>query len=133
MAMDKNLLNISAIEDFMYGLLDKNVSKNTFCSSFPSNINSTWTDFVVIDCSTTINDFNARGGGIVSVFLYPAKNKADGSKNVATISSLTKKLNECISNNVNPHYGINRVGSASDYDTTRNLYFDVVLLNINIF
>jgi hypothetical protein len=131
--MDKDKLNISAIETFFNGLLDGNVSNNTFFGGLPAAIQSTWSDMVVVDCSTSISDMNAYGSGVVSILLYPAKNRPDGSKDTATCSRLAKALNVAIKNNTSKDYQIKRMGMTSGYDTARKLYHDVVFVRISIY
>lgn len=131
--MYKDNFNISAIETFFNSLLDEKVSSNTFFGGLPNTIQSTWKDMVVVDCASTIRDMNGYGSGVVSILLYPAKNRTDGSKDTATISRLTKALNVAIESNTSKIYQISRMGSMSDYDSTRKIYYDIVFLNLTIF
>lgn len=131
--MDRNLLNISAIEDFFRTLLYKKVSDNIFFGNPPTTIDIAWTDFVVVDVSSTIRDMDAYGTGVVSVLLYSSKNMSNGSKNRAVINSLETKLNTAISENTNSHYVINKMGGMGDYDATTKLYYNVVFINLSIF
>lgn len=128
--MDAELMNISKIETFFNDLLDNNVSENTFFSDLPKSINQKWKDMVVVDCDD-IRDLNAFGSGNVYVFLY-AKTMSDGTKPVKTLSMLETNLNECIKSNKDEHYKISRARSYSDFDEQRNLYVNVVILNLII-
>lgn len=105
--MDKNLLNISTIETFFNELLDEKVSSNTFFTTVPTNIDTTWSDLVVIDCANSIQDLNAYGVGTVLVWLY-AKPFSNGRKNVAVMSKLEKALNEALENNKNASYAVSK-------------------------
>lgn len=129
--MDKNLMNISKIESFMNSLIDNKVSNNTFFTDLPPTINASWTDMVVVDCSNAISDMDGYGKGQILVFLY-AKPLASGAKNVATLSSMEQKLNECINSNSSKTYIINRANTYTDYDEERNLHCNIVVLNILI-
>ena len=106
--MDKNLLNISTIETFFNELLDEKVSSNTFFTTVPTNIDTTWSDLVVIDCANSIQDLNAYGVGTVLVWLY-AKPFSNGRKNVAVMSKLEKALNEALENNKNASYTVSKI------------------------
>ena len=59
--MDKDILNISAIETFFNSLLDDKVSNNTFFTTLPTTLDESWEDIVVVDCSNSIQDLNAYG------------------------------------------------------------------------
>lgn len=128
--MDKNLLNISAIEDFFRKLLYNNVSKNIYFGNIPQAIQSSWTDFVVVDIASTIKDYDAMGKGVVSILLYSSKNLSNGSKNRSILNTLETKLNDVINKNTDTHYTINRMGGYGDYDSTCKLYYNVVFLNL---
>ena len=127
--MDKNLMNISKIETFFNGLLDEKVSKNTFFTDLPPTIKAEWDSMVVVDCANAISDLNACGKGTVLIFLY-AKPLSTGMKNVAKMSELEKKLNECLASNDSKTYIINRANTYSDYDENRNLHCNIVVLNL---
>lgn len=131
--MDRNLLNTSEIENFFRALLYKKVSDNIFFGNAPTAIDSSWTDFVVVDVSSTIRDMDAYGTGVVSVLLFSSKNMSNGSKNRAVLTSLETKLNTAISGNTDSHYIINKMGGMGDYDATTKLYYNVVFINLSIF
>lgn len=122
-------MNISKIESFFNTLIDNKVSHNTFFTDLPSTIKQEWTDMVVVDCANAISDLNAFGKGTVLIFLY-AKPLSTGMKNVAKMSELEKKLNECISSNTSKTYIINRANTYADYDEERNLHCNIVDLNL---
>lgn len=131
--MDKNKMNVSSVENFFYELLNGNVSNQVFRGGLPTAIQSTWNDMVVIDCSSSIRDMNSYGVGVVSILLYPSKNKGNGSKNIEVLDALDDKLNQAIEANTNNSYSINRAGNMAEYDTTRKLYYNVVFLNVKIY
>lgn len=129
--MDKDLMNISKIETFFNTLLDNKVSENTFFTELPPTISSSWKDMVVVDCGDSITDMDGYGKGTVMIFLY-AKPLSNGAKNVSVLSSMEKKLNECIKNNTSKTYIVNRGKTYTDYDEERNLHCNVVVLNLTI-
>lgn len=128
--MDKNLINISKIETFFNALLDNKVSENTFFTSLP-DIKTEWQEIVVVDLAKSIEDMNAYGRGVVLVYLY-AKPLSTGGKNVAKISEMEKKLNECISSNTDEHYKITRKSTYTDYDENKNLHCNIVEIDLII-
>lgn len=129
--MDKNIMNISKIETYLNSLLDNKVSDNTFFTDLPPAIKQDWKDMVVVDFPTSITDLNAYGSGKVLIFLY-AKPKADGTKNVAVMSQMETKLNECLASATNEHYKLVREGTYADYDEPKNLHCNIVELNLII-
>lgn len=130
--MNKQSLNISQIEAYLYSILDDKVSNNTYAGTLPDTIQTGWTDMCLIDVSTEIRDRDAYGVGAVLVWLY-ARPLANGAKNVAKMSELENKLNEVIEGASNSTYHINRRATYSDYDSTRKWHCNIVELNIRIF
>lgn len=129
--MDKDLMNISKVETFFNTLLDNKVSDNTFFTDLPPTINQEWNDIVVVDCGNAIYDMNAYGRGDVLIWLY-AKPMSSGAKNVKILSQMETRLNECISSNTDKHYKISRGETYSDYDEQRNLFVNIIVLNLII-
>ena len=129
--MDKNLLNISTIETFFNELLDEKVSSNTFFTTVPTNIDTTWSDLVVIDCANSIQDLNAYGVGTVLVWLY-AKPFSNGRKNVAVMSKLEKALNEALENNKNASYAVSKKGTFVDFDSDAKMHCNIVEIQLLI-
>lgn len=129
--MNKNNLNISNIETFLYGAIKDNVSDNTFAGTFPDTIDSGWDDMCLIDCGSAISDLDALGGGVVLIWLY-AKPLLDGTKNVGKMQQLEERLNGVIENTFNANYKINRRNTYADYDTNRKWHCNIVELNIVI-
>ena len=110
--MNKDNLNISKIETYLAGIIDNVVSDNTYAGTLPTTINSAWSDMVLI-------------------WLY-AKPRTDGTKNVALMSQLEKKLNEVIGAADDRHYIISRRDTFTDYDDARKWHCNIVELNITI-
>lgn len=129
--MDSNLVNISKIETFFNALLDNKVSDNTFFTVLPPVIEQEWTDMVVVDCGNAISDLNAFGSGNVLVWIY-GKPMSTGAKPVKRMSQLETKLNERIAANTDEHYVISRRETYADYDDARNLFVNIVVLNLLI-
>lgn len=129
--MDSNYLNISKIETYIVGIIDNVVSDNTFAGTLPTTINAAWSNMVLVDCVNAIGDLDALGKGVVLVWLY-AKPRTDGTKNVALMSKLEKKLNDVINAANDRHYIISRRDTYSEYDEARKWHCNIVELNITI-
>lgn len=129
--MNKNNLNISKIETYLYGIMDNVVSNNTYAGTLPDTIQSSWADMCLIDCATAISDLNAYGSGVVLIWLY-AKPRLNGTKDTATMSKLEQRLNDVIKSASNATYHINRRNTYSDYDADRKWHCNIVELNILI-
>lgn len=130
--MNKDNLNISQIESYLYSIIDNKVSDNTYAGTLPDTIQSDWKDMCLIDVGTDIIDKDAYGVGAVLVWLY-ARPLANGAKNVAKMSELENKLNEVIEGASDSTYHINRRATYSDYDSERKWHCNIVELNIRIF
>lgn len=129
--MNKEYMNISKIETYLAGIIDNVVSNNTYAGTLPTTINAAWSDMVLIDCANAIADMEAYGRGVVLIWLY-AKPRTDGTKNVALMSQLEKKLNEVIGAADDRHYIISRRDTFTDYDDARKWHCNIVELNITI-
>lgn len=129
--MNKDKINISKIETYLYSIMDNVISENTYAGTLPDTIQSKWSDMCLIDCANAIRDMDAYGSGVVLIWLY-ARPRLDGTKNTATMSALEKKLNEVISNASSDTYQISRGSIYSDYDTNRKWHCNIVELNILI-
>lgn len=129
--MNKDNLNISKIETYLYSIMKGVVSNNTYAGTLPDTIQSSWNDMCLIDCATAIDDMNAYGQGTILIWLY-AKPRANGTKNTTTMSKLEQKLNDVIKSASNTSYHINRRNTYSDYDTDRKWHCNIVELNILI-
>lgn len=129
--MDKDILNISAIETFFNSLLDDKVSNNTFFTTLPTTLDESWEDIVVVDCSNSIQDLNAYGTGVVLVWLY-AKPMINGRKNVKVMSRLEKALNEALKNNTSKDYKVSRRGSFADFDSDAKMHCNIIEVQLLI-
>ena len=129
--MDNDLMNISKIETFFNSLLDNKLSDNTFFTFLPPTIKQEWSDIVLVDIPNAIRDLNAYGSGMVLVYLF-AKPMSNGVKPVAKLSSMEKKLNEVIASSKDEHYIISRANTYTDYDEQRNMFCNIVEINLVI-
>ena len=130
--MDKNNLNISRVEDYLYRLLKSKVSDNLYVGTLPDTTDSKWTDMCLIDCANGFKDYDAFGKGTVLIWLY-VKPLSNGQKNAKTMNKLELGLNEAISQSDSKIYKINRGNVYSDYDTNRKWHCNIVELNILIY
>lgn len=131
MILNENM-NISNIESFLEGIIRGVVSDNVFVGTLPTTIKREWNDMCLVTCSNAISDMEAKGMGIVFIWLY-AKPNSDGTKNVAKMLDLETRMNSVIQNNQSPIYAINRRATYTEYDDARKWHCNVVELNIQIF
>ena len=123
---------VSRVENFVYRLVKgAGLSSNVFVSTLPVTIKSEWADMVLIDVGKGDN-LNAYRRFSVNVYLY-AKGKGDlQTKNVNVIDAMEEKLLQAIQDCSDNHYNPNINWSDSDYDSTRNLHFNVVNLTVKV-
>ena len=123
---------VSRVENFVYRLVKgAGLSSNVFVSTLPVTIKSEWADMVLIDVGKGDN-LNAYRRFSVNVYLY-AKGKGDlQTKNVNVIDAMEEKLLQTIQDCSDNHYHPNINWSDSDYDSTRNLHFNVVNLTVKV-
>ena len=123
---------VSRVENFVYRLVKgAGLSSNVFVSTLPVTIKSEWADMVLIDVGKGEN-FDAYRRFSVNVYLY-AKGKGDlQTKNVNVIDAMEEKLLQAIQDCSDNHYHPNINWSDSDYDSTRNLHFNVVNLTVKV-
>ena len=123
---------VSRVENFVYRLVKgAGLSSNVFVSTLPVTIKSEWSDMVLIDVGKGDN-LNAYRRFSVNVYLY-AKGKGDlQTKNVNVIDAMEEKLLQSIQDCSDNHYHPNINWSDSDYDSTRNLHFNVVNLTVKV-
>lgn len=123
---------VSRVENFVYRLVKgAGLSSNVFVSTLPITIKSEWADMVLIDVGKGDN-LNAYRRFSVNVYLY-AKGKGDlQTKNVNVIDAMEEKLLQAIQDCSDNHYHPNINWSDSDYDSTRNLHFNVVNLTVKV-
>ena len=123
---------VSRVENFVYRLVKgAKLSSNVFVSTLPVTIKSEWADMVLIDVGKGDN-LNAYRRFSVNVYLY-AKGKGDlQTKNVNVIDAMEEKLLQAISDSKDNNYTPTVNWSDSDYDSTRNLHFNVVNLTVKV-
>lgn len=123
---------VSRVENFVYRLVKgAKLSSNIFVSTLPVTIKSEWADMVLIDVGKGDN-LNAYRRFSVNVYLY-AKGKGDlQTKNVNVIDAMEEKLLQAVSDSKDNNYTPTVNWSDSDYDSTRNLHFNVVNLTVKV-
>ena len=122
---------VSRVENFVFHLVNEaGLSKNIFVSP-PVTIKSEWANMVLIDVGKGEN-FDAYRKFSVNVYLY-AKGKGDlQTKNVNVIDAMEEKLLQAVSDCKDNNYTPTVNWSDSDYDSTRNLHFNVVNLTVKV-
>ena len=123
---------VSRVENFVYRLVKgAGLSSNVFVSTLPVTIKSEWADMVLIDVGKGDN-LNAYRRFSVNVYLY-AKGKGDlQTKNVNVIDAMEEKLLQAVLDSKDNNYTPTVNWSDSDYDSTRNLHFNVVNLTVKV-
>ena len=123
---------VSRVENFVYRLVKgAGLSSNVFVSTLPVTIKSEWADMVLIDVGKGDN-LNAYRRFSVNVYLY-AKGKGDlQTKNVNVIDAMEEKLLQAVSDSKDNNYTPTVNWSDYDYDSTRNLHFNVVNLTVKV-
>ena len=123
---------VSRVENFVFHLVNEaGLSSNIFVSTLPVTIKSEWADMVLIDVGKGDN-LNAYRRFSVNVYLY-AKGKGDlQTKNVNVIDAMEEKLLQAVSDSKDNNYTPTVNWSDSDYDSTRNLHFNVVNLTVKV-
>ena len=123
---------VSRVENFVYRLVKgAGLSSNVFVSTLPVTIKSEWADMVLIDVGKGDN-LNAYRRFSVNVYLY-AKGTGDlQTKNVNVIDAMEEKLLQAVSDSRDNNYTPTVNWSDSDYDSTRNLHFNVVNLTVKV-
>ena len=123
---------VSRVENFVYRLVNgAKLSSNVFVSTLPVTIKSEWANMVLIDVGKGDN-LNAYRRFSVNVYLY-AKGQGDlQTKNVNVIDAMEEKLLQAVSGSRDNNYTPTVNWSDSDYDSTRNLHFNVVNLTVKV-
>ena len=123
---------VSRVENFVYRLVKgAGLSSNVFVSTLPVTIKSEWSDMVLIDVGKGDN-LNAYRRFSVNVYLY-AKGQGDlQTKNVKVIDAMEEKLLQAVSDSKDNNYTPTVNWSDSDYESTRNLHFNVVNLTVKV-
>lgn len=130
MAENTTYGRVSRVEDFVYRLVeDVGISDNIFVSTLPVTVKSTWANMVLVDVGKGDN-LNAYRKFSVNVYMY-ARGQGDlQTKNVKVIDAMEQKLLDAVANSNDGHYKPSVNWSDSDYDSTRNLHFNVVNLTV---
>lgn len=129
--MDGNLMNISNVEDFFNTLLQGKVSDNVYFripQVIPSNID----EFVVVDCGSAIEDMNAYGSGIVTVYLYARSIGDEGQKDLYRLSEMETDLLKVVKESSDKHYRIYRYNTYSDYDDSISMFCNIVMIKLTV-
>lgn len=126
-----NIMSVSKVEEYFDGLLRGKLSDNIFFTKMPTSIQKGWKSFVVVDCGSSIRDFDAYGQGSVLVTMFVTPN-AGGKKNAKEMYRMESKLNEIISTSSDEHYVISKENSYARYDAASDCFYNIVKLNIII-
>lgn len=131
--MDKDKMNISSIETYLNSIFDNTISDNTIFGYMieKATIPDDWNEMVMIEVPNGVADMDAYGQGTILVWLY-ARPLLSGKKNVATMSTLEKNLNEVVASSSNGIYQLSRRMTYTSYDTDIDWHCNVVELNILI-
>lgn len=125
--MDKNKMNISQIERFFSMLLfKKGISDNIFLGTLPATLESTWNNMVLIDCGTSIFNYNSHGFGSVNIFLYARPIGASMTKNVQVLNDMEATLTSVIQSSNDNVYSVKINWHDSGYDSNRNFHYNVI-------
>ena len=132
--MDKDKMNISSIETYLNSIFDNTISNNTIFGYMieKATIPDDWNDMVLIEVPNGVADMDAYGQGTILVWLY-ARPLLSGKKNVATMSTLEKKLNEVIKSSRNSTYQISRRLTYTYYDTDIDWHCNVITFILKVF
>lgn len=130
MAENTTYGRVSRVEDFVYRLVKGvGISDNIFVSTLPVTIKSTWANMVLVDVGKGDN-LNAYRKFSVNVYLYAKGQGELQTKNVKVIDAMEQKLLNAVAGSSDEHYKPSVNWSDSDYDSTRNLHFNVVNLTV---
>ena len=130
--MNRDNLNISSIETFLYDSFNNVVSKSTFVGDkLPdkTTIPSDCKDLVLIDIPNGIRDFEAYGQGTALIYLC-ARPMESGKKSVSVLAEMEKSLNEAISMSVSDRYCISRRLTYTGYSNDIDWHFNAVELSV---
>ena len=123
---------VSRVENFVYRLVKgAGLSSNVFVSTLPVTIKSEWADMVLIDVGKGDN-LNAYRRFSVNVYLYAKGKGGLQTKNGNVIAAMEEKLLQAVSDSKDNNYTPTVNWSDSDYESTRNLHFNVVNLTVKV-
>lgn len=125
--------NISSIETFFDSLLrgSNKLTNNLFVGEVPPAIDKSWTELAVVNCGNPLSDYDAYGRATVLVYLY-SKVNAYGVKDVKTMQTMEKKLNELIEASNDSYYHVSLRGRYSGYDDINDFHMTIVQINLII-
>lgn len=128
--MDKNKINISNIETFLYNLLNGIIGDDTVVGSeMPSKVEipSECKSICHIDIPNGVGDFDAYGRGTALISLY-ARPMDSGRKNVAILAEMEERLNEAIESSRDDTYKVVRRLTYSSYNRDIDWHCNVIEL-----
>lgn len=128
--MDKNKINISNIETFLYSLLNGVVGDDTIVGgNMPSKVEipSDCISICHIDIPNGVGDFDAYGRGTALISLY-ARPMDSGLKNVPILAEMEERLNEAVENSRDDTYKVVRRLTYSSYNRDIDWHCNVIEL-----
>jgi hypothetical protein len=122
--------DISSIETYLVGQLTNVVSRNVYASTLPSTLPTNNPDMAVVDCVNAITDYRGYRKGTVNVILYC---KPDGGrKNVNVLAQMENAFDNLMERIEDEDYVVEEIYRKSDYDSTRDLHYIVIAINLII-
>lgn len=112
-------------------LTKANISDNLFIGNMPATIENSWKDMILVDV-ISVNEYNAYAKGSANVFLYAKSVDSRGTKPVKELYKMELALDKAIESCNDRHYVIEVNYRDSDYDQSRNYYYNVVNIDITI-
>lgn len=128
--MDKHR-NISQVLNDLYMPFYQTVSEHIYFGTLPSTLGSDENDMVLIDVGSSINDLNAYGKGTIHIFLYtqPATN---GRMDLGRLLEMEEAADEVIESLDTENYTFAELYRNTDYDSTYNMHYIIIALNLII-
>lgn len=123
--------SISQILNDLYMPFYQTVSNNVYYGTLPSTLGSKENDLVLIDCGSAITDLNAYGKGVINVFLY-AQPLSSGRMNLGKLSTMEAAFDKVLETLDNEHYTFAELYRDTDYNSTYNMHYIIIALNIII-
>lgn len=127
-------VNISQVEDWLYGKLKGVVSDNVFAGSLPSVLEKSWDDMCYIDV-TSLSDKSEynRGFGqaMANVFVFVRPNSS-GKKNVAKFNKIENDLYSFAENCRGEYFSPSLLYTSQDYNSAIGYHYLVFAFKILI-
>ena len=124
-------LNISQIEDFFFTLLNsKELGKVVVGKKLPDTLSKDTKRMTLIDLGR-VRDKTGYGSGVVLVFLF-SKSAGNGEKDVPVMAEMEEFLRTKVAESRHEHYIISRGSTYPDYDSTYDMHYNVVEINLTI-